>query len=459
MDRCHQARVRNALEPEWEAQFEPRSYGFRPGRGCHDAIESIFRTLCGKHAQRLWILDADLAAAFDRIDHNRLLAAIGDFPAKGMIADWLKAGVFEPGKGFAPTEEGVPQGGVISPLLLNVALHGLEGATGVRYITTGTHAGALKADSPATIRYADDLVVCCHSRQQAEQIKARLAEWLAPRGLTLNEDKTQIVDASQGFDFLSFSVRRYSNGKLLIRPSKKAVKRIRQRLAAEMRRLRGSNAAAVIARLAPITRGWAAYYRSVVSSRLFASLDHYLWKLTYKWARYSHKNKPKSWIVGRYFGKFNKFRDDRWVFGDRDSGAYLPKFAWTDIVRHVPVRAGASPDDPALTTYWADRRRKVKPPLDGYTLRLLTRQDARCPLCGDPLLSAEQPPQSPLEWERWWLRVTRKAIATDHVVHHGGPGPANDDRTRLVHVSCHRAHLAGRRRSTALQLATPERLA
>src|SRR6266568_2936821 len=118
--------------------------------------------------------------------------------------------------------------------------------------------------------------------------------------------KTQIVDASQGFDFLSFSVRRYSNGKLLIRPSKKAVKRIRQRLAAEMRRLRGSNAAAVIARLAPITRGWAAYYRSVVSSRLFASLAHYLWKLTYKWARYSHKNKPKSWIVGRYFGKFNK---------------------------------------------------------------------------------------------------------------------------------------------------------
>jgi RNA-directed DNA polymerase len=111
-DRCHQARVRNALEPEWEARFEPRSYGFRPGRGCHDAIESIFNTLSGRHAKRLWILDADLAAAFDRIDHGQLLAALGDFPARGMIRDWLKAGVFEPGKGFAPTEEGTPQGGL-----------------------------------------------------------------------------------------------------------------------------------------------------------------------------------------------------------------------------------------------------------------------------------------------------------------------------------------------------------
>jgi len=115
MDRCHQQRVRNALEPEWEARFEPRSYGFRPGRGCHDAIESIFNTLSGRHAKLLWILDADLAAAFDRIDHDRLLAAVGDFPARGMIRDWLKAGVFEAGRGFTPTEEGTPQGGCMTP--------------------------------------------------------------------------------------------------------------------------------------------------------------------------------------------------------------------------------------------------------------------------------------------------------------------------------------------------------
>ena len=119
IDRCHQARVKKALEPEWEARFEPKSYGFRPGRSCQDAIGAIYTTCKGPMAKRLWALDADLAAAFDRIDHDRLLEAIGEFPARGMIRDWLKAGVFEPGKGFAPTEEGTPQGGVISPLLLN----------------------------------------------------------------------------------------------------------------------------------------------------------------------------------------------------------------------------------------------------------------------------------------------------------------------------------------------------
>ena len=182
MDRCHQARVRNALEPEWEARFEPRSYGFRPGRGCHDAIEAIYAVCKGPRSKRVWILDADLAAAFDKIDHSRLLQALGSFPARGMIEGWLKAGVFEAGKGFAPTGEGTPQGGVISPCLLNVALHGLEGAAGVRYRTTGTHAGETEQDSPVLIRYADDVAVLCHSQKQAQQVKARLAEWLAPGG-------------------------------------------------------------------------------------------------------------------------------------------------------------------------------------------------------------------------------------------------------------------------------------
>src|SRR5260370_20119204 len=190
-DRCHQARVKNALEPEWEAQFEPRSYGFRPGRGCHDAIESLFCTLRGK-SKRVWILDADLAAAFDKISHEHLLEMLGGFPAKGMIAGWLKAGIFEAGKGFAPTWEGTPQGGVISPLRVNIALHGLEEAAGVRY-RTGARAGEAKSGSPALARYADDLVVCCHSRQQAEQVKARLAKWLEPRGRGVKEAKTRIV--------------------------------------------------------------------------------------------------------------------------------------------------------------------------------------------------------------------------------------------------------------------------
>jgi RNA-directed DNA polymerase len=436
MDRCHQARVRQALEPEWEARFEPRSYGFRPGRGCHDAIESLFNTLCG-NAKRVWLLDADLAGAFDKINHGHLLAMIGDFPAKRMVAGWLKAGIVEAAVGFSPTVEGVPQGGVISPLMLNIALHGLEEAAGVRY-QTGPRAGRLVAGTPALTRYADDLVVCCHSRQQAEQVKARLADWLQPRGLAFNEAKTRITHLNDGCDFLGFNIRRYRNGKLLITPSAKAVRGIRQRLAREFRALRGTNVSAVLATIVPIVRGWVAYYRTVVSSKVFTALSDYLWKLTYKWACRSHANKPKRWIVSRYYGKFNKFRNDRWVFGDRNTGAYLPKPAWTEIVRHTMVGGGASPDDPDLTEYWAQRRRRVKPPIDPYTVRLLTRQDGRCTLCGETLLALDEPPQNPQGWEWWFLWVTKKAIMVDYLTHHTVPSAPSDQRTHLVHATCAR---------------------
>jgi RNA-directed DNA polymerase len=451
-DRCHQGRVRAALEPEWEARFEPKSYGFRPGRSCHDAIGAIYTVCRGPRAKRVWALDADLAAAFDRIDHSRLLEALGSFPARDMIRDWLKAGVFETGKGFAPTDEGTPQGGVISPLLLNVALHGLEEAAGVRYLKSDCQAGQTRTDSPVVIRYADDLIALCHTQRQAEQIKAKLAEWLAPRGLVFNEEKTQIVHVGQsGFDFLGFNVRRY-NGKLLIKPSAAAIQRIRERLRTEMRSLRGSNAAAVLAELNPIVKGWAAYYRGAVSKKTFSSLDDYLWELTYKWAVYSHANKPKRWVVARYFGKFNKFRNNHWVFGDAASGAHLARFAWTTIVRHIMVKGGASPDDPALSQYWAERRQKIKPPVDGYTLRLLARQDGRCPLCGLALLAVDQPPESPHEWERWWLLVIRKAITVDFLVHHGRPDSPDGDQTRLVHASCQSELRSRQRRTAALRI-------
>ena len=302
-DRVQQARVANALEPEWEARFEPRSYGFRPGRGCHDAIESIYWTLKGRLCKRQWVLDADLSAAFDRIDHERLLAHLGSFPGRGMVAGWLAAGVIEQGR-FAPTEEGTPQGGVVSPMLLNIALHGMEEAAGVRYTRRDPLGAHVARDSPVLVRYADDFVVMCHTLDQAEQVRHRLAGWLAPRGLAFNEDKTHIVHVERGFDFLGFNVRRY-DGKLLIKPSQAAVRRIRERLAAEVRSLNGGNAIAVIRRLNPIIRGWAAYYRGVVSKEVFSAIDHYLWGRLYRWALRAHPNKSKHWVVDRYFGVFN----------------------------------------------------------------------------------------------------------------------------------------------------------
>jgi RNA-directed DNA polymerase len=452
-DRALQALASNALEPEWEARFEPRSYGFRPGRGCHDAIEAIYAVGKGASPARRWALDADLAAAFDRIGHPFLLSQLGTFPARELVAGWLTAGVVEDGR-FTPTGEGTPQGGVISPALLNVVLHGMEDAAGVRYQRSGTDAAHTAAGSPVLVRYADDLVVLCHSRQQAEQAKARLAAWLAPRGLAFNEDKTRIVTLEEGFDFLGFTVRRY-RGKLLIKPAKAAVRRIRERLRTEMRSLRGANAQAVIARLNPIVRGWAAYYRTVVSSQTFTALDHYLWKLTYKWAKHSHPNKPTRWIIRRYFGTFNKSRQDRWVFGDRDSGAYLTRFAWTKIVRHPMVRGTSSPDDPALAEYWAARRRRGIPrPIDAATLRLLQSQHGRCPCCGQLLLDADRPPQTPREWEQW-LAATRKAITKNAIATPAGSNP-DEGRLRLLHAHCYR-HYAGKREARQLQPATSPR--
>ena len=443
-DRCHQARVKNALEPEWEARFEPRSYGFRPGRSCQDAAQSLHLALKGK-SKRAWILDADLTAAFDKIGHAFLLSQLGSFPARDMIRQWLKAGVFEAGKGFAPTEEGTPQGGIISPVLLNVALHGLEQAAGVRY-QAGQKTSEVQKNSPVLVRYADDFVACCFTEQEAESVCEQLRRWLAIRGLSLNEDKTHIVHLTQGFDFLGWNIRRYPGSKLLIKPSKAAVRKHRQRLADEMRRLRGSNARAVIATLSPIIRGWTAYHRCMVSSEVFASLSDYMWKLTYKWAKRSHPNKPRRWVSARYFGKFSSSRDDKWVFGDKDTGGYLVKHAWTGIRRHVMVKGTASPDDPGMAGYWRYRRDKHGPPLDSFTLNLLSRQGYRCPLCGDRVLESGHLPASPEEWQDWWLSITRRETRQ--------PGTSGTTTT-LMHASCQRAETLRQRRNPALQPAMP----
>ncbi|MGW3473643.1 group II intron reverse transcriptase/maturase [Saccharopolyspora sp. NPDC000995] len=443
-DRILQALTLNALESEWEARFEPKTYGFRPGRGCHDAIEAIFNTVSGKNPQRRWILDADLAAAFDRLDHHHILSQLGTFPARKLVEQWLKAGVVER-ECFTPTDEGSPQGGVISPVLLNVALHGMEQAAGVRYRTSGVSADRVVPESPVLVKYADDLVVMCGSPEQAEQVKERLAAWLAPRGLAFNEDKTRITCLEQGFEFLGMQIRRYRNGKLLIKPSKTAVQRFRKRLTTEMRALRGANAHAVVTRLNPIIRGWSAYYRSVVSKRTFVQLDTHMWKLVMSWAKRRHPNKSSRWVVDRYFGAFHPTRRDRWIFGDHASGAYLAKFAWTKIVRHQVVKGRASPDDPALTDYWAERRRRRKPPLDKSRLRLLQAQHGRCPLCRSLLLHADQEPQSPEEWETW-VKVTRKAIRKQAIITYAGHGTSDDTAAlRLVHAHCARQANSGAR--------------
>ena len=323
-------------------------------------------------------------------------------------------------------------------MLLNIALHGMEEVAGTRYYPTGW----VTADCPVLIRYADDFVVHCHTRQDALEVKAKLAAWLASRGLAFNEDKTRVVSLDEGFDFLGFNVRRY-HGKLLIKPSKAAIRRIREKTPHRAALPARSNAQAVIKKLNPIIRGWANYYRTQVSAAIFADLDVYLWKLTYKWATSSHANKPKSWVVHRYFGQFNKARQNRWVFGDRHSGAYMHYFAWTHIVRHLVVKSGASPDAKITLCLFLPFPPPTPPspttgPCDGAS------QSCRSttPPCGSSkprtaavrsatrlFFAADQQPQTPSDWEEW-LTSTRATIT---IVKPVTPDTAEH---RLIHAAC-----------------------
>jgi RNA-directed DNA polymerase len=339
---------------------------------------------------------------------------------------------------YSPTEEGTPQGGVISPLLLNIALQGMEEAAGVKYDSRGS----VRPGCPTVITYADDFVVLCHSREEAEAVRARLGTWLKQRGLSMNTEKTRIVRIDDGFDFLAFNIRRYhtkSGTKVLTRPSCDALKKIRRRIADELRALRGSSPVEVISKMNPIIRGQANYFRTGASKKSFQNLDGHLWQQLYKWARRRHPKKSRKWVTARYFGPFNPHRPgNRWVYGDRDTGAYLHQYAWTKIVRHVPVIGRHSPDDPALAQYWANRRRRRKPPQLAESCQdALRDQQGLCPLCKQPLLYTDSLPDSPTQWEQWYATI-RKAMTRQAITEHS----SGRTKHRLVHAYCARRHKA-----------------
>ena len=388
-DRALQAMVKSALEPAWEAKFEAASYGFRPGRSCHDAMQKTYGLAQGRSTRR-WILDADIAGAFDNLCQEFLVDAIGPVPGRELIKQWLKAGYLEDGVLY-PTPTGTGQGAVISPLLLNVALHGMEEALGVTHDSHGHIKG-----SRAVVRYADDAVVFCRSREEAERAREALRGWLAQRGLALSEEKTRIVHITEGFDFLGFAVRQYparstrSGYKLLITPSPESVRRIKARLRDEWLNLRGANAEAVIRRLNPLIRGWAEYFRRQCGSRVFHDLDYFMWRRECRYVKRAHPHKSWSWRKHRYWGRFHSQRQDQWVFGCAATGHYLLKFAWCGIKRHILVRGTASPDDPSLKEYWRRRTRHDAQYLPPSKRKIAQQQGYICPGCGESLCNGEE---------------------------------------------------------------------
>ncbi|WP_089131720.1 group II intron reverse transcriptase/maturase, partial [Tolypothrix sp. NIES-4075] len=390
-DRAIQAMVKNALEPEWESVFERSSYGFRPGRSTQDAISSIYN-LARPNKRKKWIVDADIQGCFDNISHNFLLELLTDFPALELIKQWLKAGYMEE-EIWHPTNAGTPQGSIVSPILANIALHGMESALGIKY----NKEGELRS-SRGLVRYADDFVVFCESKEDAENAVKILSEWMKPKGLTLSDEKTKIIHLNEGFDFLGFNIRQYQVStsktglKLLIKPSKKSVQNIRSKLRSEWHNYKGKPVDAVIKKLNPIIRGEANYFRTGVSSEIFNSLDHWLYEKQKRYVKHAHRKKSDKWRKAKYWGRLNLDRpNDKWVFGNKKSGAYMLKFTWFPIKRHVLVQGKSSPDDPKLKDYWRKREEaKAESELIKSRQKIAKRQKYVCPICGESLFNDEE---------------------------------------------------------------------
>jgi RNA-directed DNA polymerase len=430
-DRAAQALLKFALEAEWEAVFEPNSYGFRPGRSCHDAIMAIWT---GLNQKAKFVLDADIAKCFDRINHDALLRMLNTTPTfRRAIRAWLTAGVVD-GPTLFPTEAGTPQGGVISPLLANIALHGLETAIKVAFPRTSSCLGRPNEEwSPIVVRYADDFVVLHQDLATVERAKQLAAEWLSGMGLELKPSKTRIVHSLRehegqppGFDFLGFTVRQFpvgrthsgtsSNGtplgfKTLTAPSKTAIRRHEEALAEATRTYRSVSQAVLIHHLNPIIRGWAAYYSTAAAKAAFSRLDFHTYLKLRRWAKRRHPHTSGWWISAKYW----RLDQGAWTFATRD-GAWLRRHDQTPIRRHVKVRGEKSPYD-GNWSYWATRLGRY-PGLYGWEAILLKQQRGMCARCGLYFRDTG-------DWEM------------DHVLPTAQGGPRTLANLQLLHSWCH----------------------
>ena len=372
-DRAKQALGKLALEPEWEAKFEPNSYGFRPARSCHDAIEAIFKGIRQKNA---YVLDADIKGCFDNIDHTALLKKLNTFPKlRRIIKKWLSSGIMDENV-FQETNAGTPQGGVISPLLANIALHGLEYETKkalsvdlFQYMkdTKGRASNMDAQRNISIIRYADDFVIIHESKEIIQKAKQFVEEWLKQVGLTLNGEKSRIIhtlrsenNLKSGFCFLGFSIRQYFISNRIrkyvthIKPSPEGQKRHMKRIREVLKSNLGVSQKDIIMKLNPIINGWSNYYKTAVSSEIFSRMDKDMFYKLWKWSRYRHSSKGKKWIKQKYF---RGYKGNTWRF-IAPHGLLLAYHCDTHIKRHVKIQGTRTPYDGEVV-YWTKRFGKL----------------------------------------------------------------------------------------------------
>ena len=356
-DRAMQALYLMALEPVTETMADGNSYGFRRKRSTADAIDALHKQLSKGYSPE-WILEGDIKGCFDHISHGWLIQHIQ--MDKKILAKWLTSGVVF-NKILTPTNEGTPQGGIISPTLANATLDGMERLVKEKYRKRPAGKGKVYCPKVNLIRYADDFVVTAENREILEEIKILLTDFLAQRGLTLSEEKTLITHISNGFDFLGFNIRKY-NGKLLIKPSQKSQKKMTEKLHEVIFSNKSASQCLLIEKLNPVITGWGNYFRHVVSKEVFAKIDYILVGQLMRWAFRRHNNKSKRWVLKKYFKPGN---NRKWVFKDTfefegvKENFILKKLADIPITRHVKIKKDANPFDGQCDAYFANRSRKT----------------------------------------------------------------------------------------------------
>ena len=402
-DRALQALTKLGLEPEWEARFEPNSYGFRPGRSCHDAISAIFTAI---RCKPKFVLDADIAKCFDKINHERLLEKLNTYPTlRKQIRAWLKAGVMDRNELF-PTSEGTPQGGVISPLLANIALHGMEERINKEFPEmshagreTWFHKKGTKFMSPKLVRYADDFVILHEDITVVQRSREIISEWLKDMGLELKPSKTRVSHTlhehqgeAPGFNFLGFNIKQWEVSKhhsgkhlnktlgfkTIIKPSTESIQNHYQKLSNIVDQNKTITQKGLIEKLNPIIRGWSQYFSGVVSKATYQKLDALLYGKLKRWAERRHPNKGKKWVAKKYW-KSNG--EKNWIFADAKDGnpVRLTNHSETAIVRHTKVKGEMSPYD-GNQVYWSTRMGN-NPETPKRVATLLKRQKGKCARC------------------------------------------------------------------------------
>ena len=432
IDRVFQNIVKLALEPQWEVRFEMTSYGFRPKRGVHDAVADIYLKTNGSKNKKMWVFEGDFKGCFDTLNHEYILEKIKDFPCKEAISKWLKAG-FVDNDTFNETNEGTPQGGIVSPLLANIALHGMETELDIKYhlVKDKRYPEGRWVIDPyhtqiSVIRYADDFVVLTETKEKAMSLYQELQPYLKKRGLTLAEDKTKVSKLTNGFDFLGFNFRKLHNKdgsfKMIVKPCKETIKNAKRNIKDIFVKHTGQNAGILLSKLLPVMRGHGNHWKHVVSKRMYNHMDDYVWKLTKRFLRKMHPKKPWKWIMEKHFKPDQTGQSkDKWLL---TYGKYqMVKMSWTSVVRHEKILGNYSPFDAKLKKYFEQRSIKhfIAANVDSKQ-KLAKQQKYKCPLCGHSIVDGSE-----------GLEMHHK-----HPKCQGG----NDSYKNLwlVHISCHIKH-------------------